>query len=247
MYFVRNTPGSFLVDAASGERWAVGQKSAVDTKVVVVPASDEDSESLRLQRVQSLPVHRRTGYFSRPSQQASTTAAETAEADSRTMSSLSAGPSVREVAQEDAALAQACKESQQLLQEERQRQRQRVAEQQALEEALATSRRLQQTEEEEFSARLQETLKQSEVEATERSSTSMADDDDDEATLHRVLQESQRDDRRRDDDTLTAEELDRLTQQALELSLQQEKDAAVEEERLLQQVLQQSMYESTWS
>ena len=107
MYFVRNTPGSFLVDAASGERWAVGQKSAVDTKVVVVPASDEDSESLRLQRVQSLPVHRRTGYFSRPSQQASTTAAETTEADSRSMSSLSAGPSVREVAQEDAALAQA--------------------------------------------------------------------------------------------------------------------------------------------
>lgn len=238
MEFVRDTPGSFLVNAQSGEVW-YKEHQATDTKLII--ASEQD-ELVRMQRVHQ-QVNRkhknRPGNLNLQGRSSSTESISTASSASSLLDL--AGPSVSEVMQDENTLARVKDESRRLAEESTKRSK--VAAKKDLEIALRASADTYRQEESEFESLLEETLKLSQQQAVQELR-------EEEALMNRVLQESQR--QQSMPQELSTEEWEAMIQQVLKISAEQagqessvdDATAEEDEERMLEEVLRRSLYDT---
>ena len=225
MTYQRNTPGSFLVQPQSGEVWYT-QHQAIDTKVVI-SANESQDPLVRLRQInsqpkrQSAPQHLRSG-------------GDSSDGTASTTSSLSlwGGPSVLEVAQDEANLARA-KEASRAEAVEHARQTKRAAKED-LEQALRASLVLSSQQEKDDAAAFDAVLQQALVQSQQEDDEWRQQED---ALLQQTLEQSQR-------EALEASQReDALLRQTIEQSQKEALEQSQREEALLQQALDASAAE----
>ena len=241
MTFERNTPGSFLVQATSGNVWYT-QHQSVDTKVIVADRKENPFSRMHQQgNAKKGLVSRRAAPQQRVTSGNSSDGTASTTGSSSTAVALSlSGPSVTEVAQDEANMERAKSESRAAAaQYAKETKRAHEAE---LQQALRASMQ-QQTNEDDADAEFEAALHQSIALSQQQQQLQQQQEEE---LLQQALRASVT------DTTLTQDEMEA---QAMALSLQQQEqqqstaslqtDKEEEEEaRMLREILQRSLYET---
>lgn len=240
MEFERDTPGSFVVNAASGETWysTDHNQQSVYSKVVMTQHQDYDP-LIRLQKLNQQPRQGRrnksfsgNARFGRHGSDSSCAAASTASSSASSSSSngapladLLSGPTVAQVMHHEKTVERVKEESRRSVREHDKRNKAAANDdlQQALSDSVVQLQKEQQKQEDEFASLMAETLKAFEQEAAQQEC-------EEEAMLRRALQESsqlQQQQQQQDGhaaalpNQLSSEEWEAATQQALAMSLRE--------------------------
>ena len=239
MEFTRPTPGAFCVNASSGHVWysTDAQHSAVDTKVIVVASHDDDDDAKWAHVQRTMAAQRRRRKVVSPLHGTSHSSLQNVDVEQ--------GPSVAEVAHDEANLQRAVECSRE---EARHAAQQRRAEARALKRALAESVVVVQQDNDDDDDLLQQAMEMSQHEHA-REQEQFQDE------LQRALQESSQimtSDKDSHRLVLTEEEWEALTQQALALSIQEtaveneehEHGGGDDEARILEEMLRRSLHDT---
>jgi len=215
MTFERNTPGSFLIQAASGHV-LYNQQQEEDSKVVVRSSQEEEialqlaytrKHSQNLRRSESSPAF-----------------LEERRGDNRL---LGTGPSLSEVAREERELEQAREESLESIRDLSKTQKKERVE---LERAVQISKAAKEREEQEEAELLRKAMELSEREVNQQQQEE-----------EQILQQALKDSQKATVSHLSEQEMEQALQEALQQSMKEAAATEDEEERMIQEAMALSL------